>query len=402
MRWLTFFPSIENVHLTKDVGLVPWYSRHHGFEPVLTGRFPSDDYPALSGEVEGLNILKLPETDRPPSPWPWFRYLDKGFVQMLRSESQNFDVLHLFHLTRDTIAYGALYKKMNPQGKLYVKLDAYNEHFTARKKYSKNVWKDRVLRKVEKSFLDRVDLVSIENRAGLELVKKSYPELREKLIYLPNGSNDLHLDEHFSDGNSKKENIFLTVGRPGSHDKNYELLLRALPLIKWDDWRMIVVGPCTESFRLEKKILLREHPELADKIEFTGAITDRFTLYELYSRAKVFFLPSFKESFGIAYAEALYFGCALVGHSEMSAYEDLCDGGKFGTYYISDDEYALARGLREAAQLSASDGFVDEVRSHASQKFYWSQIVAQLIKGLDFNQESIRKLADLPQDTKRA
>ncbi len=257
-----------------------------------------------------------------------------------------------------------------------------------------------MLRKVERSFLNRVDLVSIENRKGVELVKKSYPELSEKLIYLPNGSNDLYLNEHFSDGIPQKENIFLTVGRPGSPDKNYELLLRALPLIDWGDWRMVVVGPYNESFRLEKQLLFREHPELVDKVEFTGPITDRSTLYDLYKRAKVFFLPSFKESFGIAYAEALYFGCALVGHSGMSAYEDLCDGGKLGTYYISDDEYALARGLYEAAQLSISDGFVDEVRHHASKHFYWSQIVAHLIKCLNFNEDEVRSLSDLSVDSK--
>ncbi len=401
MRWLTFFPRIENVHLTKDVGLIAKYAMEHGYHAVLAGRFTEEDYPALHAEARGLETVDLPETNRPKPTWPWFRYLDGDFVRLLRKDAAHIDVLHLFHLSRDTIAYGVLYKKLNPKGKLYVKLDAYNEHFLYRKKYSKNVWKDRVLKRIEKSFIKRVDLLSIENKSGLELAKRTYPELSGRLVYLPNGANDVYIDTHFKRGDVEKENIFLSVGRPGSPDKNYELLLRALPLIRWEDWRMVIVGDCTPDFVLARDAFFRRHPEIRDKVEFTGAITDRKKLYDLYARSKVFFLPSLKESFGISFAEALYFGCALVGHDGMSAYADLSEEGKFGTYYISDDEYALARGLHEAAKMSSRQGFVDEVCKHAESHFSWSRIATQLIAKLNAERGAPRDSAPSVTDKHR-
>lgn len=371
MRWVTYFPEIHNIHLTKDLGLIPHYmGASEGFDSEIVGYFPDQDYPALEREMKGLKVKKLSNQGN------WM-FVGKAAIQYLKRESKLIDVLNLYHLSRHTLVYGLAYKYYNPNGKLYLKLDAYNSHLTEPKRYAKSAFKNNIFRFLEKRFLAKVDLISVENQTGLELAKKQYPNITQKIHYIPNGCNDLYLKAHF-DSISPKENIILSVGRMGGEDKNYELVLQALPYLKLNGWKMILVGPMTESFENKWKAELAKNPSLSEVVSFVGPIYDRESLYRLYQKSKVFFLPSRFESFGISYVEALYFGSVLIGHKGMSAYDDLTQNGAFGTYYQDNDAESFSRAISEAVQLSEKDGITDEIQLHAKKYFYWSSIAKNI------------------------
>ena len=374
MRWVTLFLPTENVHLTKDVGLIPLtMKKEFGYEARLVCFNNEPSYPALKTEAAGLELQFLIRGGKR-------FFLELAVLDFLRENAADIDVLHLFHLTRDTLFYGSLYKKYNPKGFLYLKMDAYNQHLIAPKVYSLNFFKNLLLKREEKQFFRSLDLVSIENKKGLELLKSTYPQLAGKSVYLPNGAHDSWLDQHFGEtGFGSKENLLLSVGRPGDAVKNYELLLKALPHLDLQNWKMMVVGEVSKIFAARWKEFTAAFPETAARVAFTGEMRDREQLYQLYRKAKVFFLPSLFESFGISYAEALYFGCYLVGNDSMAAYADLSDHGRYGGTYRSDDPRSLAEELESAMRLTAANAqLTAAIQVHARKAFSWSAICAGL------------------------
>jgi len=373
MRWVTYFSGINRFHLTKDVGLIPFYAGQNGFESLLLGHFKNDlEIPA---EVEGLQTECLPDEGRK-------FFLDRSFLNWLRRHATQVDVLQLFHLSRDTIFYGAYYKRLNPEGKLYLKLDAYNDHLKQRKRYARGALKNLVMRRVEKRFFRNLDLATVENLKGLSLAKASYPELEDILDYMPNGCNDFYLSKRFPQ-TPKKEKLILSVGRLGSPDKNFELLLKALPHIKFRAWRMEIVGPESAEFKKARLELFAKHPELNERVNFTGAIYDREVLYEKYARASVFFLPSRFESFGISFVEALYFGACLVGNPMMYAYPEISANGKFGLLFEENDVISFIAAMEDAMERSSTTGFAEAAMSYGREQFSWSRLFQDLIGKLE-------------------
>jgi len=370
MRWVTFFPGVQRQHLTKDVGLLPYSMSQNGMDATLVSTGMGVAEADIPNEVRELRIITLPDKGKK-------FFLEKSFLKYLDEHANEIDVLNLFHLNRDTILYGLKFKKLNPKGFLYIKLDAYNQHLLKRKVYSKNPFKDLLMQIQAKKFYRAVDLFTIENTRGKKLAEKTYPEWAGKIDYLPNGCNDLYLNNR-AEKQHKKEKIVLSVGRLGSSDKNYEIFLEALEFTELSGWKFRIIGPITEEFsaRIEKE--RQKKPESFKNVEFTGSYTDRDKLYDEFSKASVFFLPSRFESFGIAFVEALFFGNVIVGHNEMAAFDDLSEQGRFGEYYEDSNPKSLAESLAKAARKSLIPDIQDQIKSHTSQNFYWSNLSRRL------------------------
>jgi len=370
MRWVTFFPGVHREHLTKDVGLLPYYMNQNGFKSTLLTTGSGVDSAQMSIEVRSLRLKTLPDEGKR-------FFLEKSFLNFLDEHAKDIDVLHLFHHNRDTIFYGLKYKKLNPNGFLYIKLDAYNQHLIQKKIFSKNPFKDFYMQIQARKFYKSVDLFTIENTAGKSLAERTYPDWKTKLVYMPNGCNDFFL-KSIEPETPAKENVVLSVGRLGSSDKNYELFLRSLEHIHLPGWRFRIIGPMTDEFSARLEKCKKENPKLFENVEFTGAIRDREKLYGEYSRARVFFLPSKFESFGIAFVEALYFGNVIVGHNGMAAFDDLSDQGKYGEYYEDNKPESLATSLETATKKSMIKGIEEQIKEHTRQNFYWSSLARRL------------------------
>jgi len=370
MRWVTFFPGVHLEHLTKDVGLLPYYMSQNGFESTLLTTGSGLDDCEIPTEVRSLRLNTLPDEGKS-------FFLEKSFLNYLDEHAKAIDVLHLFHHNRDTIFYGLKYKKLNPNGFLYIKLDAYNQHLIRKKIFSKNPFKDFYMQIKARKLYKSVDLFTIENTAGKSMAEKTYPEWKSKLEYLPNGCNDVYLDS-IDFNTSEKENVVLSVGRLGSADKNYDLFLRALEHIHLPGWKFRIIGPLSDEFSASMEKYKKQRPDLFENVEFTGVIRDREKLYREYSRARVFFLPSKFESFGIAFVEALYFGNVIVGHNGMAAFDDLSSKGKYGEYYEENNSESLAMSLERASENSMNKGIEEQIKAHTRQNFYWSSLARRL------------------------
>lgn len=130
----------------------------------------------------------------------------------------------------------------------------------------------------------------------------------------------------------KKEKIILTVGRIGTYPKNTELLIESLIELENDlkDWKVYLVGPMTEDFKIWLNNRLVDHSKLKNKIVITGNITDKKELYQIYAKSSIFVLPSRYEGFPLVIQEAMHFACYPIITNCFPAADEVIRTGKNG------------------------------------------------------------------------
>ncbi|MDO8994316.1 MAG: glycosyltransferase, partial [Daejeonella sp.] len=175
----------------------------------------------------------------------------------------------------------------------------------------------------------------------------------------------------------EKENIIITVGRIGTLQKNTELFLEALKEVELNNWKVYILGPVEEGFQNFIKQYFLEHPQLKNRIIFTGNISDRKELFEWYNRAKIFCLTSRFEGFPITFPEALYFGNYIISSPVSSALE-ITNNSKLGKL-----AKAEAPNFAAAVQECITEGFLTSKRFEDTLKFSrnnftWPGIVKKL------------------------
>ena len=372
--FVTVFTETENFHLVKDVGQLPYFMyKTEGYDATLISYQNNVEYPLINNEVDGLKLNFIPNKGR-------FLYFELGVLYYLLNKSKSIAVLNLFHFKKDNILYLLIYKLVNPQGKAYIKLDMdilffknYNAFL-----FSNYRIKNFILKALTSWIFKLTDLFSVETDQAKDYLLNVYPELQNKLICIPNGVDNLYLDKEIPiKAFQEKENIILTVGRIGTHQKNTELLLDALKITDLKDWKVYILGPIEESFKKYIADFYRESPQLENKIIFTGNITDRKELFDWYNRSKIFCLSSRYEGFPIAFPEALYFGNYLIS-SPVSSAEHITSKGKYGTVAKAD-----AHEFSNALQNSIEPGFLssqryEEIRRFSKDNFTWPGIVKKL------------------------
>lgn len=385
--FVTIFPICENVHLTKDLGQIQYFlHKTFKYNSSIVSYKNSPHYNNLEGEVKGLKMEFIPNRSR-------ISFLERSVLSYLYKNAKQIDVLNLYIFSKFTFVYGLLYKRLNPNGFLFLKLDGYNETFAeqAELRHSVNSVKNRFLKSLEKKFLRQVDLITIENSEGERLVKQKFPGISHKVSYLPVGVNDIYLRDIFPQRKpfSEKENILLTVGRVGEGIKNHDMLLRALTRLDMKDWRMVFVGPINPAFEEKYQAWAKEHSALSARIHFTGEITDRQTLYNWYDRSKVFCMTSYKESFCHSIGEALYFGNYIIGSEGIVSMKDLTDHGKFGQIIKTDDDDTLAKQLQACIDGQIKlEALCPQIMAYSDNQFSWSKIIGKVHERIEMKQKS--------------
>ncbi|MDX2173158.1 MAG: glycosyltransferase [Bacteroidota bacterium] len=376
--FVTIYPWCENVHLTKDLGQIPYFMfAKHNYQAKLVTYKNSESYSQINGEVKGLELELIENKGK-------FGFLEKGILNYLSNNSKSINVLNLYHFTKQSFVYGILYKLKNPKGFLYLKLDAYNTTFEegSKIKHSKKRVKNIFITFLESWFLKKVDLISIENTEGEKLVKLMYPKFSNKIIYLPVGVNDLFLKEEFKfniKNIEEKENIILTTGRIGNEVKNHEMIMRALTQLKLGDWKMVFVGPIDRKFKEYVSETLSNYPHLVSHIIFTGEISNRKELYEWYNRSKLFCITSWSESFSLSIAEAFYFGNYILGTEGVMSMKDITDNQKYGTILKPDDDKSLASEIQKLINnQDILEKIYPNIIQHSHTNFVWSTITTKL------------------------
>ncbi|VVB63778.1 D-inositol-3-phosphate glycosyltransferase [uncultured archaeon] len=389
----TFFPSCENIHLTKDVGMIPYVlHRDFGYDSRLIC-YENGEYPYLKTEVPGLELqyirCQLPSLKRLlkylggcprlTSSLKLLSLLIDALPVILRF-GKEIDVLQLYHLKPESVLIGIAYRMVNRRGVLQLKLDM-NSHVI--EYYDKHPHERRNKYPIRRRIfnLASFDIVSVESKAMCNFIREVYPFLKgfeKKLYYIPNGIDASKLPSS-PKGYGDKENIILHSGRIGLYQKGSEIILKAFADICNDfpGWRLVMTGQMEEPFFNYFRDFLGEHEDIADRIAYLGFLKPR-ELYDQYYRAKILAMPSRFESFGLLAVEAGAFGDIILG-SDLPSLRDITNDGKYGYLCPIDDIDCFTENLRimlsNEAELSKKSGLIAHfIRS----RFDWTKICDNL------------------------
>ena len=386
LNYVYLYLKSRNFDLIKESGMIPLYF-HKNFNfnsTILT--YENGEYPYLEKYCSGLKLKFIKESK-------YGKMCERNVLKYLFKNAKHIDILNLIHPEDDNLFFGLLYKLLNKNGILYLKMDIHElymeEDFYHRYRTNPNfhgllkILYFYLRRKIIALYFEKVDLISAESKDLVSFLKKRYPRLKDKIVYVPNGIADNFLEQN---GIQKiplheRENIILNVGRIGAAYKSSEILMEAIVRLKdLKDWRVIFVGPIEKSFYKIREEFFSRHPDLKDKIIFIGEIRDRKELNEIYQKAKIFCLTSVLGSFEFTLVEALSNGNYIVS-SDLPSAMDITNNGTLGAIYERGDTDDLSKKLQ---QIIDDDKFLKEkypkILENAEKNYYWSQIIRKLFR----------------------
>lgn len=374
-HFVTLFPAAHNVHLIKNVGQIPLYMQQcFGYESTLVC-YDNDDYTYLQDEAQGLNIHFLEDTGKR-------FYWEKSVVRYLKTNAKQIDVLHLYHVKQATMLYGLLYKYLNPNGVLYLKSDFDYAQLDSNRQFifSNHPLKEVVHQFMFKRFVPKIDIISTETRRAQKVIQPIFDAYNKQVLYQPIGANQKVMESYRQqlEPIRSKENIILSVGRIGTHQKNSKMLLDALAQIDLRGWKVFFIGEIEDRFKKVIDRYFEQHPNAERNIQFVGKITDRKELFSYYARAKILCMPSRRESFCTALLEGMNMGTYIIGTDGIMSIDELTAQGRLGSVVESENVEQLAAALTQAMRIDfESEQIVADIIAH-SQEYNWADILRSL------------------------
>ena len=319
-RLTLLWRKLNSLEFGKDVVLVPYYlGQALGYQTEICCGYSekvAELIPTLS--KKGLTFTKKPLGHNPYLRIPIY-------IKYLFQNASHIDLLMCFHWKLETLINILLYKLLNKHGQVYVKLDTSSGQEWD---LTRHTFLGKTLRKIlYTNCLKNVDVLSCETSQAYNFLCNNSvfsKPMRQKLVLMPNAFDE---EEFAASGISErefqqKENLIITVGRLGSHQKNTEMILDALECIELKAWKFILIGPIEEKFHQAIEHFYQKHPEKKEQIIFIGKVNSKKDLWEWYNRAKVFVCTSRWESYGAA---------------------DLIEQEKYGSFIKQEDSTDLNR-----------------------------------------------------------
>ena len=364
-RFLTLFPDTENIHLIKDVGMIPYVLyKKYGYDSMIAS-FENGEYPYLEKEVKGLKQIFIKKI---------FKKKKFNIYLFILNNFRKFDILQCYHISNKSLYYLLFFKFLKTitfsNGIAYLKFDL----------------DDSVLKKdLSKKFvflLKRINILSVESKT-LHFHLNNKRILNNRVNYIPNGFYDSQTRKNIDF--ITKKNLIITVGRIGNEQKNNEVLLEAFKSFneKKKDWKLELIGSIEKDFQSYIDNYFKENPHLISNVTFTGIISDRILLQEKYNEAKIFVLTSRREGFPLVFLEAMKSGCTIIS-TNLACAIDVTNNGKFGSLFKVEDSQALTKILIETVSNQKKlEENTEEIQKFAYENFSWIKIcenIDQLIQ----------------------
>lgn len=353
-RFVTLFPETGFIHLIKDVGMIPYtmYKNYNYDASIAT--YQNGPYLYLDNEVKGLKLEFLDRSNNDA----------KDGIDYLTHNAPNIDVLHLFHLSQRTFDWIHIYKELNPNGKVYLKLDTTEDIKGA----------DQGFWNWVKSALTKCHVVSAETLEVCKCLNEKWPI---KVEYITNGVYECPkcLIDY-----QEKENTILTVGRIGAQQKFNEVLLTAFKLAHthMPNWKLKLLGPSSPEFQQVMYNYFLKSPELKDKVIMLDQTADRSFINEEYKKAKIFCLTSRWEGFPLVFPEAAIHGCFIIS-SDLASARDITGNGKYGeTFPVGDSQRLAELLITTSSDENKMKATCSDIQQFAQDNFQWVKICQTL------------------------
>lgn len=312
--------DITNEHIMKEQGLISWGMKEYYGCDAFLATYDNGGYTNLQ-YLPGLRMEFIPRR---------FGIWLVDSVLWLMKNAKRIDILYVLHLRIRTFVHMVLYRLLNPHGKIYLKCDGlYPKRYLSRWKMLMFRWQIR-----------HSECISIELPENAALMSEQWQH-RFAVVPNPVNPNEIQTYRPFS----QRSNTILTVGRLGTKQKATEILLEAFVKIadQIPDWTLKLAGPFVENIHIADDFY-KAHPELSERVIFTGNISDRNELAALYEDSKIFAFPTRYESFGIVITEAMIHGCFAVA-TRIQTNTSLTENFRYALGSPVDDVDELAKNL---------------------------------------------------------
>lgn len=222
------------------------------------------------------------------------------------------------------------------------------------------------------NFLDRLKLI-LENLVlkislkGADKIVVQTPYMKKGLIQkfkcderkiyiIPIGTNTI--DKRLFDENLERkligfikneQNVMANISLYTKH-KNLERMLEAVKIIKQKynyKIKLIITIDKKEGKATERLLKLIDEYDISDYVLSVGNIKHDY-IYQILEKAKAFIFPSYGESFGIPFVEAMKFNLPIVA-SDLEFAHDVC--GNAALYFDYRNSEALAKRIIEVLQV---------------------------------------------------
>lgn len=276
-------------------------------------------------------------------PYDKFVYYTK-IKRMVRDIEKNFtlseyNLIHAHSLFSDGAVAYELYKKYNIPYVVAVRNYDVNKYF----KYAfhlKNYGLE-ILKNAEK-------IIFISPSYKEFVINKYVPEkyineILSKVKIIPNGLDDFWLNKVNSKLNSisSKELELLFVGRI-DENKNLNTVIQVAKLLsrKGVKSRLNIVGegPLRQSLQHKNKDEANIH--------FHGAIHEKDTLLKLYKQNDILLVPSFTETFGLVYLEAMSCGLPVI-YTKNQGFDGFFNDGEVGYSVNPSNNYEIVEAIEK-------------------------------------------------------
>lgn len=305
-------------------------------------------------------------------PYDKFIYFSK-IVRMSKDITENFELskinlIHSHSLFTDGGVAFELFKKYNIPYIVAIRNTDVNKYF----KYAFHLRKYAV-----KIMLNAKKIIFISPSYKKLVIDKFLPpkyknEISMKSEIIPNGVDDYWLDQKevntkIVDKNRPK---IIFVGRIDKN-KNLKAVIEAVRLLKTEGISCLlnVVGDGPLRASLEEKYI-------GDKnVVFHGAINNKDKLEQLYMKSDILVVPSFNETFGLVYVEAMSCGVPVI-YSKNQGFDGFFPQGQIG-YAVN--PYNIEEIVKAIDSILSKYNHLSNNCSIASKIFNWNEVTSKYI-----------------------
>lgn len=203
----------------------------------------------------------------------------------------------------------------------------------------------RLFRKLAVKILDKsVHIIALSPSYANKEIKQYFPEtvykrFKNKMSIIPNGINDYWIKNKYLNEHKNSTPKILFVGKL-DRNKNLCLLVDACRIIK-DNGGNVQLQVAGEGPLYQA---IKKHSNDID-IKFFGHIETRGKLLKKYRQADILAVPSFTESFGVVYAEAMSQSLPVI-YTKNQGFDGYFEAGEVGFPIDSSNAKDVAEKIR--------------------------------------------------------
>ena len=292
-------------------------------------------------------------------------------LKIIHSIEKNFDVksfdcIHAYTLFTDGNAAMKLAKRYKKPFVVAVRNTDVNDFFA--KLFYLRGRGIKIMRAAQKIFF----LSDAYRKTVFEkyIPQKYYDELYAKSLIIPNGIDDFWFNNQPPEEKREISNpVKLIYAGRIDKNKNIPTIKKAMDVLheKGVESTLTVIGKIVDQSEFLK---IKDD----DRITYLPAMPKEL-LIEQYRKHDIFVMPSFTESFGLVYAEAISQGLPVV-YSKGQGFDGQFDEGVVGYHCNAEDPYEVAAALKEIIDsCSERKNYVK-----ASLKFKWNDLCAKYVQ----------------------